>query len=547
MIDDSGVPHLGDRFGEVCGFSKDGPRRLLFWTVATTTGFVMVRKGGGQSVPAWPVIMLSFDGDTAVADAAGVGDPVRVAAYPDRAAAAASAATAAARRLDVTRCRVQGVDADGDVWLMVVDTTTGALEELDAGGEATKRASRGVFGGVGRRLSVIPQRWWLVIGVALVALTAVAVVVIPRTALPVPGMSEPVAEEAPVPPAGQLPVEAPVGWDTYAGWIVDANKPGAAAVLVGKETLVITDGGEVIGLNAETGQEKWRTGVPGDVTQLLVASDQKTIYAARGKTGVTILNAKSGEVVIDADTSAEEIALADVPFARLPGQAGAVLVGEAWERRQVPATAVPVGTIGEGLVSVSVDQQQMWVTRSNNPVLPAPSPLVAPAEGLGLSRVVAFTDARLVTEWADGRGTRMIAIDAVDAEGELERSGTIDAASGGLSSVSVDAVSGLVAVGGLLLDVNSAESVMAPQGTVLARAGYGWSEQTGDQRVRISDDWTVLAMARGAVIPDVILPDGRAVVRAARGADSQAYYVLEVEQPTATPTPEPTSTDGKEQ
>lgn len=508
----------------------------------------MVRRGGAQSVPAWPVIVLTFDGDYAVADAAGVGDPVRVAAYPDLASAAADAATAAARRLDVTRCRVQGIGPEGEVWLMVVDTTTGALEELEGGGAAPGTAPRGFLAGTRRRLAGIPSRWWLLIGVTVVCAVAVAVVVIPRSMLPgpIPGLGGPAAvEEAPVPPAGQLPVQAPAGWDTYAAWIVDANKPGAAAVLVGRETLVIVDGGTVIGLNADTGQEKWRAGTPSDVSQLFVPTGEDVIYAARGRQGVTIVNAKTGAVIANADTTAEEIGLSDVPFAQLPGQAGAVLVGKEWKRRQVPATAVPVGTVGEGLVSVSVEQSRLWVTTSDSPVLPEAVQLVAPVDGLTLAGVVAFTDARLITEWTDPSGSRMIAIDSVGAAGELERTGATEAARGGAGSVSVDAPSGLLGIGGLLLDVNSGEGFAAPQGGVLARAGYGWTEQAGTNRVRISEDGEIVALARGAVIPDVILPDGRAVVRAARGADGQAYYVLEVEQPKATPTPEPTPTDGK--
>lgn len=496
-------------------------------------------------VPVWPVIMLSFEGDTAVADAAGVGDPVRVAAYPDQAAAAASAAVAAARRLGVPRCRVQGVGPEGEVWLMVVDVTTGTLEELDAGGAATGRAPRGFLAGARRRVVVVPARWWLVIGVTVVAAVAVAVVVVPRGVLPEPvpttSAGEVVVVEPPVPPAGQLPVPAPVGWDTYAGWVVGAAKPGATAVLAGRETLVIVDGGTVIGLDAETGQEQWRSGTPGDVTQLRVPTDQDVVYAARGRRGVTILNAQTGAVIANADTTAEEIVLADVPFARLPGQAGAVLVGQSWERRQVPATAVPVGTVGSGLVSVSVEAQQVWVTISDNPVLPEAVSLTAPGEGLRLSRVVAFTNARLVTEWADGRGTRVLAIDTVDAQGRLGRTGPGEPVEGSTSRVSVDAVSGLVGIGAVLLDVHSSEAVRAPQGSVFARAGFGWTEHAGTNRVRISEDGTVIPMPRGAVIPDVILPDGRAVVRAARGANSQAYYVLEVEQPTATPTPAPTT------
>ena len=35
----------------------------------------MVRRVGGESAPAWPVIGLTFEENMAVADAAGVGDP----------------------------------------------------------------------------------------------------------------------------------------------------------------------------------------------------------------------------------------------------------------------------------------------------------------------------------------------------------------------------------------------------------------------------------------------------------------------------------------
>lgn len=161
-----------------------------------------------KAVPAWPVIGLSFDGDTAIADPAGVGDPIRVSAYPDLATAAASAAVAAARRLEVPRCRVQGISPEGEVWMMVVDVDAETLEDLDLAPAPSK-------GGRGRslgRLSTVPQRWWLVIGTAVIAAVAVGVVLLPREALPEPGSSaEPSVNEAPTPGAGQLPVSAPAG------------------------------------------------------------------------------------------------------------------------------------------------------------------------------------------------------------------------------------------------------------------------------------------------------------------------------------------------
>ncbi|MGO2519963.1 MAG: hypothetical protein ACTH8F_07570 [Microbacterium sp.] len=498
-------------------------------------------------MPAWPVVGLTFEGGTAVADAAGVGDPIRVAAYPDLATASASAAAAAARRLNVKRCRVQGVSPDGEVWVMVVDAETETLEDLDSA-SADRAAAKVSRSPLSRRLSVVPQRWWLVIGVAAVAAVTIAVVIVPRGMLPAPSMDGPAVEdEIPTPDAGQLPISAPVGWDTYASWVIDSAKPGAAAVLAHRDVLVLSDGADVIAIDVETGQLRWRSGTAGDVTALYAPVGTDVIYAARSNTGVSVLDRKTGTVLSDGVTSAREIVLGDVPYAELPGQAGAVLIGTSWERRQVPATSVPVGTAGEGLVNVSIEQENLWVTTSNSPVLPTAVPLQAPADGLSLSRTVAFVDGRLILEWADRFGPQTFTIDTVSADGTLERVGTFDATGRSSGKSSVDVVNGLVGIGSLLLDVNSQTVTESAQGTVVTSAGYGWTEQAGSGRVRINPDGSTLPLRSGAVIPDVILPDGRAVVRAARGSDGNAYYVLEVQQPTPTATPEPTPTDGKEQ
>lgn len=500
----------------------------------------------GAAVPAWPVIALTFDDDMAVADAAGVGDPIRVAAYPDLATAAGAASAAAARRLNVPRCRVQGIDPDGAVWMMVVDAETETLEALEAGGvENQSRRGSGFFRG---RLSSIPRQWWLVIGVSVVAAVAVAVVVVPRDVLPVPAADRPVAvDQEPTPDPGQLPVSAPTGWDTYARWVIDAAKPGAAAVLAGRDMLVLVDGADVFAVDAKSGRELWRSGTAGNVTSLYSPAGADVIYAARSKTGVSVLDRSTGKILTNGETTARNIVLTDVPFAELPGQAGAVLVGDAWERRQVPATSVPVGTVGEGLVSVSVEQSSLWVTTSNSPVLPAAVALTPPTEGLSLSRVVTFVNGRLILAWSDRLGPKAYTVDAVDKTGLLTRESTFDAPGQSSNAATADASSGLVGIGSLLLDLGTGTVTNVKQGTVTAQAGFGWTAQSNKGRVRISPDGTTLPLRSGAVIPDVILPDGRAVVRAAHGSDGNAYYVLEVQQPMPTATPEPSPTDGKGQ
>lgn len=506
-----------------------------------------------NAVPAWPVIGLTFEDDAAVADAAGVGDPIRVPADADLAAAAGAAAAAAARRLGVSHCRVQGIGPAGETWLMAVDTETETLEELGTGGPGA-RPHQG-SSPVHRRLSSIPPRWWLVIGAGVVAAVAVAVVVVPRDVLPTPtnGGSVVVDTTSAAPEAGQLPVSAPTGWDTYARWVINAAKPGAAAVLAGRDMLVLVDGTNVFAVDVKSGRELWRSGTAGNVTSLYAPKNSDVIYAARSTTGVSVLDRATGKVLTNGEASARNIVLGDVPFAELPGQAGAVLVGRSWERRQVPATSVPVGTVREGLVSVSVEQSSLWVTTSDDPILPAAVTLQSPAEGLSLSRVVAFVDGRLILAWTDRLGPKVYTVDTVNETGRLTREKTFDATGRSSSKATVDAFSSLVGIGSLLLDLDTGAVTEAKQGTVTAQAGFGWTVRGGNDRVRISPDGTTLPLASGAVIPDVILPDGRAVVRAAYGSGGNAYYVLEVRQPspaaTASPspsvTPAPSPTDGR--
>lgn len=504
-----------------------------------------------RGVPAWPVIVLTFDAGDAVADPAGVGEPIRVAVADDFAVAAAEAATEAAHVLEVPRCRVQGVSPDGDVWVMIIDAESGQLEALDERTVKTSVPARhNAVTSFGARLVAIPRRWWLVIGTAAVAVTAVAVVLVPRTLVVPAPVQTAIAvttapQLAPAPDAGQLPVSPPVGWDTYASWVVAASEPDAAAVLAGRDTLILSDGADVIAVDSSTGAERWRSGTARDVTSLYVGGDGEVVFAAHGTTGVSVLLAASGESIGYAETTARSITLSDVPFADLPGQAGAVLIGQSWARRQVPATSVPVGTVGTGLVSVSVEQQAMWMTVSDDPVLPAAITLVSPQEGLSLTRAVGLFDDRLVLAWGNQTGVKAYTVDQVASSGELQRVGAVEAAAGSSSStVSYDRSSGLLAMGSLLVNVTNAGVVASGGGGLTAQAGYAWSAQGSAARVRISPDGATVPMPRAAVVPDLVLPDGRAIVRAALGTAGSAYYALDPHAPA--PTPSPSTTDGEQ-
>lgn len=498
------------------------------------------------------MIDLVVDDEEVVADPAGVGEPIRVAAYPDSAAAALSASIAAAQRLQACRCRVRGTGENGTTWWMVVDVSKGTLTDIAAEPIEAPAASRNPVS-----LARIPRHYWPVAGAAAAALIAVIVAgfVVPTSSEDAPVMTAaPTAVAVPTPPPGQLPVPAPAGWDTYAGWVVEAPRSDAAAVLVGTRALVGADSSSVFALDPESGVELWRTGTPAPVTSLFASADGSRVFAAQGTSAVAAFDAETGDSLGNAEVDASAIGLGETPFAVLPGQSGAVLIDGQWSPRQVPATTIPVGVVGTGLVNVSMSAQMLWVTTSNDPVLPPPVSLMPPADGLALTSVVAMTGDKLVTLWSDNAGgpRKVVRVEAVAADGTLSPVGSPIDLMGGYSGASVDSAHRLVGIGGLLLNVETGTGVALPQGAVTVRAGFGWSESGGLDRVRLAPDGAVESLSPSAVIPDVVLPDGRAVVRAPLGADSRGYYALVATPPTPTttptePEPTPTPTNGEQQ
>lgn len=490
--------------------------------------------------PSWPVITLSFTGDGVTADPSGVGDLITVSPYPGETLhdAALAASLAAARKLNVARCRVQGSDEDGTRWLMVVDVDAETLEETTEPARSTPTtagARRGVGGRV-RSLGAFARS-----GKGRVTAVAATTVLVGGSVLGVLVWQEtrnqvPVTSSAPpVPDAAQLPVPAPTGWDTYAQWAIEAEPAGAEPVLTSSGVLIATDGADVLGIDADTGATIWRAGTSSNVSALALGEldGEEVLYAAHSRRGVTTLST-SGRTLSSADVdSAEAVAVGAVPFAELRGQRGAVLLDGRWQARVVPATASPVGAIADALVSVSVEQQRVWLTTSDDAELPAAQELTAPADGLTLASVVAFSDDRMVLAWqGEGRALTLSTVRITPA-GALQELGVAAGPQSLSVGASVDAANDLMAVGNVLIDLDTGERLASTTSALEARAGYGWTAAAAGQRVRVAPDGEEVELNSAAALPSLILPNGNALVVADYGATETAYYSLIEEKETA--------------
>lgn len=449
-----------------------------------------------MQVPSWPVIRLEQQGADVVARWP-LGEVRADASEVGTEEAARQAAVEAATRLGVDVCRVQGL-ANESEWPMVVDVDAGTLEEL--------RDDVAPSGGWSRRTKIIAA--------AVVAAIAIPAGVGVETWVSGTNLAPETVEAAPETPApAQLPVYAPDGWDTYASWVVPLESPGP--VLAGETgTVTIADDDRLVTMDAATGVEIAETSTGSTVTALH-QNDAGVMYAAHGREGVAIVEGEaSTDVPID---DASEIILGDTPVAVLSGQRAAVLVDATWQERIVPAGGTVVGAIGAAVVVVDVDQASVWLIEGTDPELPEPYRLGG-SEGTALERVLAFVDGHLVTAW-EGLDSNTIRTDVVSREGlEPAASATTAASIGG--SVSVDEPTMTLAVGRVLLEIDSGEIAEASQAGLVAIAGFGWTDG-----LRIAIDGTETTSRDGAAIPAAVLPDGTALVVAEYG-DTEALYRL---------------------
>lgn len=503
--------------------------------------------GATPVVHAWPVIVLTFTDEQIVADANG-----EVLSYPvmdpgTSHEVAADAATEACRRLGLKACRVQGHTIEGEVFEMVVDAETGTLDEYELPAAAPVAADRrSVLGStaLGRVAGKNPRRAAAIWGsVGLLALTAaVPAVVNARKADQAP---------APVvftPPPAQLPVPAPAGWDTYAGWSTPMSGTQVKAILDWGGHPVSVEGNRLIAHEADTGVQVWDRTAPFEPTQLTMftTGGQTRIAAATGKElvlfgedstdPVRVQVPQDGSVVLEAGS---------VPRIDLPTKKSLVVTADGRTLgRVVPAGAKPFEAQGEDLISVDAKAGKVWRVGTDSAALPKPATLPAPAKGAQLTGVLGSVDGRVVASWRAGRKTLVGFYDVAPAKEATSVSQvTVREVTGEqlvTTAAQVDREHGLLLASTVLVDVKGATAHrLAGQGKLAA--GYAWVN-AGGQQARVNRDGRTEASTRAdqVAVPDVITSSGLAITQV-DGAADKSLYALVASGPTPSVSSSPAS------
>ncbi|MHC6223111.1 hypothetical protein [Arthrobacter sp. MMS24-S77] len=513
------------------------------------------------AVPAWPIITLRWEGEVLiVSDSDASLDMRRVLPIPgeDPFETARRAAVKACKSLHMDRARVEGVDGD-QVQSLIVDARQETLTSAQAPsgpGTASSRAHTALDGARARaersrfapllvpvlgalvqlRARASKRMAWARTREGKRALTAVLVVAcVVATAGVVVAQragwfaTNTQSVQAPAPaPAGQLPVYAPAGWQTFASWTVPASRTNVAPVLSPDGNQVITiNSGHLDALDARTGARVWSTALEGSVSALRVIAvdgEQKIAISDGSKVRVFGLDGTPGAVFEAGDATARPVTdTGREVFFTLPDQRAMVLTRGSMSLRRIPAGAVPVGVDRGTLLAVEISTARLWRITDDGVAFPAPTTIPAPKDTTKLTAVYAAGNGSLVTVWAGPVKSDKAVVAVLPVFPQLAAPTvlrTVPASSTATSTPVVDRYSGTILVGNVFIDTvkNTASEVPGTSGKL--GAGYWWGSKD-QQSVRVSTTGDLVPSPSDAPVPLFALPDHRVLVEA--GTDQSIY------------------------
>lgn len=254
--------------------------------------------------------------------------------------------------------RVRGIDAEGAVWPMVV-TSSGELHDLS---NRLEPAPTPESPGISRRSVLIGAAGLLAVGTAAVGgALAYRVITTP--------------EETPPPPlfpgkGANLPVVPPAGVGTVAEWAVVINPNIQPVLLTDQRILLVTSRGDLVIVDALTGQMQWSGSPEGNLTTVNeTVIDGTPVLASYTDDAVTLWplndpNTPSSQTLTVEQGRAEAVVTsAPAPLWVLEAQTVSYLAGNELALVEVPVPAIPAGTF-EGAV-VAVDEGS-WISVSSN-------------------------------------------------------------------------------------------------------------------------------------------------------------------------------------
>ncbi len=362
-----------------------------------------------DTVPAYPVYRLEVDTAGAVSV-----DGVTIATGDD--------ATQAAIDHVVNLLQADGHDAVRVIAVTPEGTDRMVIEADGSTHIVVEHVDDGKMALGGRRVSrrAVIASLVTVAGLAVIGAATPVAIALTR---PAPA---PVATVAPPPGAGeQLPVLSPPGYDQTAAWAVSIRTNTEPVFLPDGRIAITTEGGDLRILDPETGKTVWKgNGSPRSGQQLAATTIGGYDVLATARSGaLTVWPLYLEDSIVDSvdyklPRGAEVTFLGTEPLIVLPDQTVGFVTADGITRQDIPVTARPVMTTGDGVIAVDADK--IYTITSKGEVTATP---YAQPKGAGKITGLSATDPKtLIIVWNDGEQDTVGVVDV--ATGDVEASAT---------------------------------------------------------------------------------------------------------------------------
>ncbi|QRZ61787.1 hypothetical protein [Rothia sp. ZJ932] len=358
---------------------------------------------------------------------------------------------------------------------------------------------------IGPRIAALPREQRLLLGIIASFALAIVLVLGAKNFL---GATD--SQKSTLPPAAQLPVTAPAGWDTYADYAVDADK--VSPLLVNDEILYAHKD-NIMRISADTGELISQHPANNKISALNVVSGlgENVISVESSGTKASIGTIGGEMTALEKPEEATSITwVSGVPvyqgvgFVWVPDKDGNL------SKYIAPADSKPAVIDGKSIWMVSDKEPLAWHITTDAPELPEPVNIPV-AEGYDYQGLITGINNHIILGFGKDLNTQGL-IEIIDATGPglLENPRTLDAKAS-KQMLDIDVQRNLVLSQGTFLDVESNEA-MKVSSSARYGAGYAWT--TGLESQRVSPDGEVVAWngSTNAVVPAAIDAAGRAVV-----------------------------------
>lgn len=343
----------------------------------------------GVKVPRFPVISLRATADHVVVEAPGVYDELPRDEGQSLFEVAEPAALNATKALGLRVCKVVATDTTSDTatFELVADANLEELQELASYDgepgqyevvdhpEPESRSWYDRLRGEGGRDRYAEHRRGKM-NRRTVGYVAAAGLLLAAAAVPVSGVlaEEPEAEPEPykaVP--AQLPVEAPPGWGTYAGWHQSINQDAKPVIFDG--VLLVPSGRSISAVDPETGEPKWSVDAGMEASEFAPMTENK-VAIADGK-AVSMLDMSSRQVTATSlpEDGQTTFGYGD-PVKMTPSSPVVYVLEDSgnWVKRTMPAGSEIAGAMDGAVTAVNTDgpSARVWSITEDSATLPKP-------------------------------------------------------------------------------------------------------------------------------------------------------------------------------